>query len=86
MMFEYGFWWWPILMLVFWAIVIAGGVTLLGRFFASAPVASGSGRQLPTADSALEILRERYAKGEITKEQFDQMLNDLNSTKRPGSA
>jgi putative membrane protein len=28
-------------------------------------------------DDALRILRERYAKGEITKEQFDQMTHDL---------
>jgi len=26
---------------------------------------------------AEEILRERYARGEITKEQFDQMMRDL---------
>ena len=26
---------------------------------------------------AREILRERYAKGEITKEQFEQMMRDL---------
>jgi putative membrane protein len=30
---------------------------------------------------AEEILRERYARGEITKEQFDQMLHDLRVSK-----
>ena len=28
-------------------------------------------------DSAMEVLRERFARGEITKEQFDQMRKDL---------
>ncbi len=28
-------------------------------------------------DDAHEILRQRYAKGEITKDQFDQMMRDL---------
>ena len=29
-------------------------------------------------DSALQITRERYAKGELTKEQFEQMTKDLH--------
>jgi putative membrane protein len=29
-------------------------------------------------DDAHNILRERYAKGEITKEQFEQMMRDLD--------
>ena len=31
------------------------------------------------ADDAMEILRQRYARGEITREQFEQMKKDLSS-------
>ncbi len=30
---------------------------------------------------AEEILRQRYARGEITKEQFDQMMRDLEQNR-----
>ena len=32
---------------------------------------------LPTKDEAINILRTRYAKGEITKEQLEQMKKDI---------
>ena len=34
--------------------------------------------QSPAGQSAREILQARYARGEITREQYLEMLNDLN--------
>jgi putative membrane protein len=34
-------------------------------------------------DGASEILRQRYARGEITKDQFDQMMRDIEQSRAP---
>ncbi len=55
--------------LLFWGLVIVGlvlGIRWLVR----------RGRE-PRADSALTILRERYARGEISKEEFEAKKRDL---------
>jgi putative membrane protein len=38
----------------------------------------GWGRGYYRYGDAREILRQRYARGEITKDQFDQMMRDLD--------
>ncbi|MBI1963955.1 MAG: SHOCT domain-containing protein [Candidatus Rokubacteria bacterium] len=71
-----GWWMWGaggvvmmLMMLLFWGLVIAGlvlGIRWLVR----------QGRD-ERADRALDILRERYARGEINKEEFDARRRDL---------
>lgn len=59
-------------MLLFWAAVIVAlivGVRWLAR--------EVHGPQGAAADSALQILRERYARGEINREEFEQRKRDL---------
>ena len=58
-----------LMMLVFWGLVIAGiavGIRWLVR---------STGDSWP--DAALEILRQRYARGEISKEEFEARRRDL---------
>ena len=56
-------------MLLFWVLVILG-IVVLTRWLAGGP----RDQVLP---SAIDILKARYAKGEITREQFEQMKRDL---------
>ena len=66
-------WLGPILMLVFWALVIAGVVLLIRWLVAQGRSAGGTGG----GRSPMDILKERYARGEITREQFERMREDL---------
>jgi putative membrane protein len=57
-----------LMMLVFWGLVIAGLVVGLRWLI-------GQGRPA-SRDEALEILRQRYARGEIDKQEFDARRRD----------
>lgn len=59
-------------MVVFWSLVIGLVVWLIVRLSRRD---SGSQEEKRTA---IDIARERYAKGDITKEQFDQIRKDLS--------
>ena len=62
-MFGFG----PILMIVFWVVLIYIVISIFrnsGHFHGK--------------NNAMDILKERYVKGEITKEQFESMKKDLH--------
>jgi putative membrane protein len=66
-----------ILTILFWVVIIGAGIWLI-----SSLVSRSSGQtpsSVPPAESALDILKKRYARGEITKEQFDTMSHEVTS-------
>jgi len=60
-------------MLVFWGLIIAGLVLLIRWLWDRGSTSAGSGG----GETPLEILKRRYARGEISKEEFDRMKQDL---------
>lgn len=69
-------WWWvfgALHMLLFWGVLIFVIVALV-RWMSGMPGAGAGGR---SEGRALEILKERYARGEINKEEFEQKKRDL---------
>ena len=67
-------WWWGglgmmAMMFLFWVIFIVGLIVAIRWLF-------GKGRER-TPDSALEIVRQRYARGEIDKDEFETRKRDL---------
>jgi putative membrane protein len=59
-----------LMMLIFWGVVIVG-IVLGIRWLAS------QGKEPHSTDAALDILRQRYARGEINKEEFEAKKRDL---------
>ncbi len=57
----------------FWVLIIACGVWLVLW------LARRMGVVGPVRETPLDILKARYARGEITKQQFDEMKHDLNN-------
>ncbi len=58
-------------MLLFWGFIILG-IIFLWRTLDLNP------KQTPMSSSkALDIARERYAKGELNKDEFDRLKHDL---------
>ena len=71
-----GMGWWMLLgglwMLAFWGLLIALVVWGIKK------VTEPKEPQAPGRRSPLDIAKERYAKGEISREEFEQLKKDLS--------
>lgn len=70
-------WFGGIFMIIFWILIIIGLVLLIKWLLQSTKAESG--RPHSNSSRAIDILRERYAKGEIDKQEFEDKKKDLLS-------
>jgi putative membrane protein len=65
--------WWGmgwIFMIIFWGLVVVGVIFLIRYLI-------GTTKTSRSEESALDILKRRYARGEIDREEFEQKKKDL---------
>jgi len=63
----------PIFMIIaFWVVVIIGIV-----YFVKWIIAAGKRHETKSEDTAIDILKKRYARGEISKEEFERIRQDI---------
>ena len=58
-------------------LIVVSTLAAAGVIFAFVRRAGREARAAGGGDGALAILRERYARGDLTREQFEQMRRDL---------
>jgi uncharacterized membrane protein len=64
----FGGMWMMLVMVLAWILLIVGAIWLLAMLF---PAATARNKNDQSSDGPLAILEQRYAQGEITKEEFE---------------
>ena len=62
-------------MIIIWVIIIGGGIGLLATLFPRTRTSPDSNAE--SNGDALAILKQRYARGELSKEEFETIRHDL---------
>lgn len=60
--------------MIFWVLIVIGVVVLAVYGFRKT---SEQNSQTKTEDTALDIVRKRYARGEISKEEYNRIRHDI---------
>jgi putative membrane protein len=68
-------WFGMIFMIIFWGLIIVGFVLLIKWLIQNTSGKAPSG--VSTGSKAMDILKERYARGEINRDGFESMKKDL---------
>lgn len=63
---------WDWVFMAFWMLIIILAIIMIVRYVVL------SGQRIEPSEDALEILKKRYAKGEINKKEFDEMKRTLS--------
>ncbi|MFH2126330.1 MAG: SHOCT domain-containing protein [Pseudomonadota bacterium] len=81
MMYGWGGWLGGPFMIIIWILLIVAGIALIKWLFAASKKDQASPFSLPAQghDRSLAILRERYAKGEISSQEYQAMKTELEA-------
>jgi putative membrane protein len=65
-------------MWIFWVAILVGLVLLIGWMMTAGRTRRGGSKE-PAEKSAEEILKQRYARGEVDREEYAQKIHDLRA-------
>jgi putative membrane protein len=68
-----------VLTILFWAVIIGAVVWLVSSLFSRQTAGHPPISTPPSPESALDILKKRYGRGEITKTEYEDMHRDLGA-------
>lgn len=63
--------------ILFWVLVFVAVVALI-KWFSAGKQSNETSREDSDSDEAIRILKMRYAKGDLTKREFESMKKDVS--------
>ncbi len=78
MMSEWGMGWFGMIFMLFLMVVVVVGIVfLIRRLVQSTDRRNRPRSNVGTGSQAMDILKERYAKGEISQDEFESMKKEI---------